>query len=120
MSQSLGGDPRRPSEVVPFKRPSPDPDRIEVLSMSGMILGLIGVMAKVRILSFLSLAFIASAFIQRTPDTDMKQLFLSTTFAMSGLFFARFQPQPGHAANSTAAVPPAGAAIPGGPAAARM
>ncbi|KAG2484236.1 hypothetical protein HYH03_016971 [Edaphochlamys debaryana] len=67
-----------------------------------MILGLVGMLSKVRLFSFAALAFIASAYIQRGPDTDTKQIFMAGMFSVAGMLMAHLQPPGAPATNATA------------------
>ncbi|KAG2451440.1 hypothetical protein HYH02_004038 [Chlamydomonas schloesseri] len=100
LSGALGGDPRRPDQVTPWKRPAPDEEKLEPLATAGMVLGLVGMFLKMRIFSFLALAFIISAFIQRSPETDLKQLSMSFMFSVSGILFGYLAPQGAAAARA--------------------
>ncbi|KXZ48113.1 hypothetical protein GPECTOR_30g208 [Gonium pectorale] len=78
-------DPKRPDNVVPYRRPPPAEDTVDPLALSGMVLGMIGVVVKVRAFCFIALAFIMSAFIRRNQDTDVKQLVVSGVVGGKGL-----------------------------------
>ncbi|GLC44139.1 hypothetical protein PLESTB_000925100 [Pleodorina starrii] len=116
---SLSGDPRRPDSVVPYPQrvPSEEP-KIDAYATAGMLLGSLGMLTRVRILSFVALAFIASAFVQRGPDTDTKQIFVSGMMSLMGIFVQHMAPLGAANANANAtqavAAPAAAAGAVGG------
>ncbi|EFJ50844.1 hypothetical protein VOLCADRAFT_103631 [Volvox carteri f. nagariensis] len=93
-ASALSGDPRRPESVTPYKPPPPSEDKVDAYATVGMVLAMLGMLLKLRIFSFISIAFIASSFIQRNAETDVKQLIMVGMMAVAGLFFSHLQVLP--------------------------
>ncbi|GLI58823.1 hypothetical protein VaNZ11_000586 [Volvox africanus] len=114
---ALSGDPRRPDCVVPYKQRAPSEEKLDAFGTVGMMLALLGMLTRVRIFSFIAIAFVASAFIQRNADTDVKQLFMAGMFSIMGIFFSHLQSYPPSlfGTNTTAQATPAATAGAGAP-----
>lgn len=71
-----GGDPRRPSDAVVYRRPASEAGT-DSYGFVAVLLGAVGMILKISWFSWASLAFSLSSYVQGNPDVDVKSLMMS-------------------------------------------
>lgn len=105
---SLAGDPRRPGEIVEYKRPAaPEGGDFSVYALTATVLSTLAMLVKIRIFTFFAAAFMFNAWMHKSADTDVKQLMTTGMFVVMSLFMQFLAPS---------ARGPVGAAAGAGPA----
>lgn len=93
--RNIPGDPRRPAEVRRYVRAAVNPDgqAPDMLMLLGLVLGMGGLLMKIKLAAWFSLLVCISALANLNPETaDFKQVVSSLTFAVMGLVSSYLQP----------------------------
>mmetsp|Transcript_39551 Transcript_39551/g.87988 ORF Transcript_39551/g.87988 Transcript_39551/m.87988 type:complete len:130 (+) Transcript_39551:131-520(+) len=95
LAAATAGDPKRPNEVKRYVPPKYDPEaNPDVMLIGATMLGMFGLWFKVRMASWGALIMVLSSVLNmKSGQYDMKQLVMTSTFAIMGLAAAYITPQ---------------------------
>ncbi|KAH0458324.1 hypothetical protein IEQ34_013639 [Dendrobium chrysotoxum] len=95
-SSSTGSDPRQPSTAKPYVPPpiSPQDLPVDYAGFLAVVLGVIGVMFRYKLCSWLAIIFCAESLVNmRNFEADLKQVSMAMMFAIMGLVTNYFGPK---------------------------
>ncbi|XP_020579665.1 protein Asterix isoform X1 [Phalaenopsis equestris] len=95
-SSSAGSDPRQPLTAKPYVPPpiSPQDLPVDYAGFLAVILGVIGVMFRYKLCSWLAIIFCAESLVNmRNFENDLKQISMAMMFAIMGLVTNYFGPK---------------------------
>merc|ERR1712072_141028 len=94
--RDIDEDPRRMDQVKKYQPHKFSPDELppDYMALLSLVLGIAGLMMKMKILAWLAfLACVSSIANMKNSEADMKQLFCSFSFSVMGLVMSYIAPR---------------------------